>query len=94
MMNSQVLNVPRASIIAFSNNSATNDNSLSFRDTNNLSRSSPPIPFRREPGVAHSEAGMARLRVTESTRIVDFENSAILNGCADECMFEMEWESW
>lgn len=94
MANAQVLNVLWTSIVAFSNDAATDDNPFSFCGANDLSRSGPPVPFCRESGVAHSEARMARFRVTESTRIVDFENSAILDGCADECMFEMKWESW
>ena len=93
--NSHVLNVPWTSIIAFVNNPTTNDDSLALCYPNNLSCSSPPVPFRREPraGVADSEAGMAGFRVTESACIVDFEHSAILDGRADERMFEMEWES-
>lgn len=37
---------------------------------------------------------MARFRVAEGTRIIDLENRAILDGCADECMFEMKREPW
>ena len=93
-MDSQVLNVPWTSIIPFSDDPAADDDALALGDPNDLACSGPPVSFRREPGVADAEAHMAGLGVTEGACVVDFENSAILDGSADERMFEMEWESW
>ena len=87
------MNVPWASVIALTNNAATNDDTLSFCNANNLSCSSPPISFHSVPGVARAETRVARFRVPKSTGIVDFEYSTILDGGADKCVFEMKWKS-
>lgn len=90
----QVLDVSWTSIVAFSDDPATDDDSFAFCNTNNLSCSGPPVSFRREPGIGHSEAHMTRLRVSESASVVNFKNRTILDGSTNESMFEMEWESW
>ena len=56
---SQILNVAWASVIALTNYATTNDDTLSFCNANNLSRSSPPISFQSVPGVARAETRVA-----------------------------------
>jgi len=89
----QVLDIPRASVIALSDDPTTDDDSFSFCDADDLSGSSPPISFGGESGVGHAKTGMARFGVSQSARVVDFKGSAILDGRADKRVFKMEWES-
>ena len=88
------MNVPRTSVVAFPDHPTTDGDTLALGDPNDFARRGPPVSFRGEPGVVHAEAGMAGLGVAESACIVDFEYSPILDGSANERVFEMEGKSW
>lgn len=93
MRHAHVLNVFWTSVIGLSDDPTADDDPLSLGNTHHLAGRGPPMAFGRQPGVVHPETRMAGLGVPQRTGIVEFEHGAVLEGGADERVFEVEWEA-